>query len=410
MTNPIVIVGAGECGARVAQALRERGWEGAITLVGDEHDLPYERPPLSKQALTDAIEPAPTTICAAERFADLGIDVVVGTTVEAIDREAREIGLGDGRRVGYEHLVLATGARARTLDAIDGGDAAITLRTRSDASRLRQVLTPGTRLVVIGGGFIGLEVASSARQRGCEVAVVEMAPQVMGRVVPGEVAAMMAARHVAEGVDLRCGVGVASITDEGDCTRVHLSDGTTIDGDVVVAGVGAVPNTDLAARAGLTIDNGIAVDEHLQTADPAIFAAGDCCSFPHPLFGGRRIRLEAWRNAHDQANHVAAQITGASEPYQVVPWFWSDQFDLGLQIAGLPDAASSTIVRVRADGTELRFGLDGSERLVAACGVAAGTAIAKDIRLAEMLIAKRATPDPTALADPSVNLKSLLTA
>ncbi len=283
MTNPIVIVGAGECGARVAQALRERGWEGAITLVGDEHDLPYERPPLSKQALTDAIEPAPTTICAAERFADLGIDVVVGTTVEAIDREAREIGLADGRRVGYEHLVLATGARARTLDAIDGGDAAITLRTRSDASRLRQVLTPGTRLVVIGGGFIGLEVASSARQRGCEVAVVEMAPQVMGRVVPGEVAAMMAARHVAEGVDLRCGVGVASITDEGDCTRVHLSDGTTIDGDVVVAGVGAVPNTDLAADAGLTIDNGIAVDEHLQTVRSGDLRRGGLLFVPAPV-------------------------------------------------------------------------------------------------------------------------------
>jgi 3-phenylpropionate/trans-cinnamate dioxygenase ferredoxin reductase subunit len=322
VTNPIVIVGAGECGARVAQALRERGWEGPITLVGDEHDLPYERPPLSKQALTDTIEPAPTTICSGERFADLGIDVVVGAVVEAIDREAREIGLACGRRVGYEHLVLATGARARTLDAIEGGGSAITLRTRGDASRLRELLTPGTRLVVIGGGFIGLEVASSARQRGFEVAVVELAPQVMGRVVPGELAAMMAARHAAEGVDLRCGVGVAAITAVGDRTRVRLSDGTTIDGEVVVAGVGAVPNTELAAHAGLAIDNGIAADEHLRTSDPAIFAAGDCCSFPHPLYGGRRIRLEAWRNAHDQANHVAAQMTGAPEPYQVVPWFW----------------------------------------------------------------------------------------
>ena len=410
MTNPIVIVGAGECGARVAQALRERGWEGTITLVGDEHDLPYERPPLSKQALTDAIEPAPTTICSGDRFADLGIDVVVGAVVETIDREARQIGLADGRRFGYEHLVLATGARARTLSAIDGGDATITLRTRADASRFRELLTPGTRLVVIGGGFIGLEVASSARQRGCEVAVVELALQVMGRVVPAELAAVMAARHVAEGIDLRCGVGVAAITDDGACTRVHLTDGTTIEGDVVMAGVGAVPNTELAAGAGLTIDNGIAVDEHLQTSDSAIFAAGDCCSFPHPLFGGRRIRLEAWRNAHDHASHVAAQLTGAPEPYQVVPWFWSDQYDLGLQIAGLPDAASTTIIRVRPDGTELHFGLDDSDHLVAACGVAAGTAIAKDIRLAEMLIARRAQPDPTALADPSVNLKSLLTA
>ena len=410
MTKPIVIVGAGECGARVAQALRERGWQGTVTLVGDEHDLPYERPPLSKQALTDVIEPAPTTICSGARFADLGIDVVVGTMVEAIDRDAREIVLADGRRIGYEHLVLATGARARTLDSLDGGDSAITLRTRADASRLRGLLTPGTRLIVIGGGFIGLEVASSARQRGCEVTVVELAPQVMGRVVPGELAALIAARHTAEGVDLRCGVGVANVIQDGDCTHVRLSDGSTIDGDVVVAGVGAVPNTELAARAGLTIANGIAADAHLQTSDPAIFAAGDCCSFPHPLFGGRRIRLEAWRNAHDQANHVAAQLTGTPEPYEVVPWFWSDQYDLGLQIAGLPDAASTTVVRVRPDGTELRFGLDPNARLVAACGVAAGTGIAKDIRLAEMLIAKRSAPDPEALADPSVNLKRLLTA
>ncbi|MGH9133509.1 MAG: NAD(P)/FAD-dependent oxidoreductase, partial [Ilumatobacteraceae bacterium] len=410
MTNRVVIVGAGECGARVALALRERGWDGTITLIGDETDLPYERPPLSKQALTDEIEPPPATICADERFAERGIEVVLGVVAESIDRDARQVRLGDGRRLGYEHLVLATGARARTLDAIEGGEMAMTLRTRAHASCLRRALTPGARLIVVGGGFIGLEVASSARLRGCDVTVVEVAEQVMSRVVPGELAAIMAARHVAEGVELRCGVGVAAVAPDGARTSVHLGDGSAIVGDVVVAGVGAVPNTELAAGAGLVVDNGIAVDEHLQTSDPAIFAAGDCCSFPHPLYGGRRIRLEAWRNAHDHADHVAARLTGGDEPYQVVPWFWSDQYDLGLQIAGLPDAATSTIVRVRADGTELRLGLDQRRRLVAAAGVAPGTRIAKDIRLAEMLIARRAAPDPAALADPSVNLKSLLTA
>ena len=405
-----MIVGAGECGARVAQALRERGWSGGVTLIGAETDLPYERPPLSKRVLTDELEPVPVTICSGERFGELGIDVVLGVTVDAIDRDTCQVVLGDGRTIPYQHLVLATGARARTLGAIDGADEAITLRTRADASRLRQVLTPGTRVIVVGGGFIGLEVAASARQRGCDVVVVELAQQVMGRVVPPDVAAVMAARHVAEGVDLRCGVEIAAIDRNGSGTRVHLGGGATIDGDVVVAGVGAVPNTELGERAGLAIDNGIAVDEQLQTSDPTIFAAGDCCSFPHPLYGGRRIRLEAWRNAQDQANHVAARLTGTADPYRVVPWFWSDQYDLGLQIAGLPDAATTTVTRVRADRTEVRFGLDHDGRLVAATGVAPGTGIAKDIRLAEMLIAKRAAPDPAALADPTVNLKRLLTA
>jgi len=405
-----VIVGAGECGARVAQALRERGWSGGVTLIGAETDLPYERPPLSKRALTDEHEPVPTTICSGERFGELGIDVVLGVAVDSIDRDARQVGLGDGRSISFGHLVLATGARARTLGAVDGADEALTLRTRADASRLRQFLTPGTRVIVVGGGFIGLEVAASARQRGCDVVVVELAQQVMGRVVPPDVAAVMAARHVAEGVDLRCGVEITTIDRNGSGTRVHLGDGATIDGDVVVAGVGAVPNTELGERAGLAIDNGIAVDEQLQTSDPTIFAAGDCCSFPHPLYGGRRIRLEAWRNAQDQANHVAARLTGTADPYRVVPWFWSDQYDLGLQIAGLPDAAVTTVTRVRDDRTEVRFGLDHDGRLVAATGVAPGTGIAKDIRLAEMLIAGRAAPDPAALADPTVNLKRLLTA
>jgi 3-phenylpropionate/trans-cinnamate dioxygenase ferredoxin reductase subunit len=410
MSDRVVIVGAGECGARVAQALRERGWDGDVTLIGAETDLPYERPPLSKRALTDELEPGPATICSGERFGELGIDVVLGVAVDSIDRDARQVGLGDGRSISFGHLVLATGARARTLGAVDGADEALTLRTRADASRLRQFLTPGTRVIVVGGGFIGLEVAASARQRGCDVVVVELAQQVMGRVVPPDVAAVMAARHVAEGVDLRCGVEITTIDRNGSGTRVHLGDGATIDGDVVVAGVGAVPNTELGERAGLAIDNGIAVDEQLQTSDPTIFAAGDCCSFPHPLYGGRRIRLEAWRNAQDQANHVAARLTGAADPYHVVPWFWSDQYDLGLQIAGLPDAATTTVTRVRADRTEVRFGLDHDGRLVAATGVAPGTGIAKDIRLAEMLIASRAAPDPAALADPTVNLKRLLTA
>jgi 3-phenylpropionate/trans-cinnamate dioxygenase ferredoxin reductase subunit len=220
----------------------------------------------------------------------------------------------------------------------------------------------------------------------------------------------MAARHLAAGVELRCGVGIERIepvegNDHRGGARIVLTDGSAVEVDVVVAGVGALPNTELAAAAGLEVDNGIAVDRFLRTSDPVIFAAGDCCSFPHPLY--RRIRLEAWRNAFDQAEVVARNLLGAEEPYERIPWFWSDQYELGLHIAGLPSAATEEVLRVRPDGAVLRFGLDADGRLVAASAVAAGTGIAKDIRLAELLIARGARPDPAALADPSVNLRAL---
>jgi 3-phenylpropionate/trans-cinnamate dioxygenase ferredoxin reductase subunit len=240
------------------------------------------------------------------------------------------------------------------------------------------------------------------------VTVVEMAPTLMGRVVPAALAASMATRHEQEGVALRLDVGVERIERTSNRVRVVLTDGQCVEGDTVVAGVGALPNVELAERAGLAIDNGIAADRHLRTSDPAIFAAGDCCSFPHPLYGDQRLRLEAWRNALDQADVVARNLLGADEPYERVPWFWTDQYELSLHIAGLPHAATHTVERERADGVVLHCGLDDSGRLVAASGVATGTAVAKDIRLAELLIAARTHPDPAALADPTVTLKSLI--
>jgi 3-phenylpropionate/trans-cinnamate dioxygenase ferredoxin reductase subunit len=402
----IVVVGAGECGGRTALALREAGFDGSITLIGDEAQAPYERPPLSKAALTDSDAPRPTWLCAAERLTELDITFVAGRSVTAIDR-ARRVVAADGAALGYDALVLATGAQPRPLPC-PGGDRALLLRTFDDALRLRAELVPGRRVAIVGGGFIGLEVAASAVTRGCGVAVVEITPRLMGRAVPAPVAEVVADRHRAAGVALHCGVGVERIDTVDGEHVVVLGDGRTVAADVVVAGVGVVPNTSLAAAAELAIDNGIRVDEQLRTSDPAIFAAGDCCSFPHPLFGGRRLRLESWRNAHDHAAVVARNALGDGVDVSAVPWFWSDQYELGLQIAGLPDAAAGEVVRTRDDGVTLRFGLAADGRLVSVCGVAPGASVGRDVRLGEMLIARRARPDPAALADPAVNLKSLI--
>jgi 3-phenylpropionate/trans-cinnamate dioxygenase ferredoxin reductase subunit len=406
----MVIVGGGECGARAAQALREAGWNGPLTLVGAEPIAPYERPPLSKSSMTADEQQAPTTICDDDAMRAAGIEFVAGVAATGIDRGAHRLVLADGRLLDYERLLLATGATARRLPLGDRAGAGVHyLRSHPDAVALRDRLRPGTSVGVIGGGFIGLEIAASAVARGCAVTVVEAAPQLMGRVVPAETAALAAARHRQAGVELRCGVGVSSLDEADDGTvTVELADGSRSTFDTVVAGIGAVPDTTLAERAGLAVLNGVRVDDRLCTSDPDVFAAGDCCSFPHPIYDGRRIRLESWRNAQDQGNAVARTMLGADEPFSTVPWFWSDQYELSLQIAGLPDAATVEVLRRRPDGVEIRFGLGDDGRLLAASAIGVGNAVAKDIRLAELIIARRATPDPGALADPAVNLKSLL--
>jgi 3-phenylpropionate/trans-cinnamate dioxygenase ferredoxin reductase subunit len=405
----MVIVGAGEAGTRAAMALREAGWVGPIALVGEEAEAPYERPPLSKAALTCEPEPVPKTICDQAKLADAGVDFVHGVAATGIDRAAHRVVLADGRRIPYGRLLLATGARVRRL-AISGSEHLLYLRSFADALALRRRLQPGTRVGIIGGGFIGLELAASAVARGCVVTVVELAPRILGRAVPEAIAAIVAARHEAAGVRLICGTGVERVEDADGSLRIMLSTDGTVACDVAIAGVGAAPDTALAEAAGLDLENGIRVDATLRTSDPDIFAAGDCCSFPHPLFGGRRIRLEAWRNAQDQGNHVARTMLGSDVEYDTPPWFWSDQHDLTLQIAGLPDAGVAEVVRRREDGVKLRFRLDDAGRLVAASAVGIGNAVAKDIRLTEMLIARRAVPDRAQLADPSVNLKRLLPA
>ena len=404
----MVIVGAGECGARAAAELRVAGWDGTIELLGAERHLPYERPPLSKAALLGERDPAPVTIYDEARLAELGITHRGGVEITDVDRTRREVVLASGERIGYQRLLLATGALPRPLPMAAGFTRIHTLRTHDDAMRLRASLRSADRVAVVGGGFIGLELASAAVSLGCEVTVFEVADRLLGRGVPAEIAALVHARHVEAGVTIHCGVTLSAITESHAGAVVTLSDGTAVDCDVLIVGIGAVPETALAEKAGLDVENGIKVDGNLATSDPDVFAAGDCCSFPHPLYDGRRIRLEAWRNARDQAVVAAHNMLGGGCVYDAVPWFWSDQYDLSIQVAGLPDEAVSEAVRSRPDGVDVRYGLSASGRLVSAAAVGTGNTVAKDVRLAEMGIARRIVADPTLLVDPTVNFKQLL--
>ncbi|MGH6893094.1 MAG: NAD(P)/FAD-dependent oxidoreductase [Dongiaceae bacterium] len=407
----MLVIGAGECGGRAALGLREQGYDGPVTLVGHETHLPYERPPLSKDAIVADAEPAPKLIGDQRHFSDRSIACVTGAVAMSLDHARHEVTLADGTALPYDKLLLATGAvpRLLPLPGADGSRCAY-LRTYDDALRIRGALRLGCRIAILGGGFIGLELAASARRRGAHVTVIEALPRILTRGVPEEIARVVDARHRAEGVELVCGKGVSALRQGDSRVEIALADGTSISADLLVIGIGAVPVTDLARNAGLAIENGIAVDEQLRTSDPSIYAAGDCCSFPLPIYGGRRVRLESWRNAQEQGALAARNMLGAGEGVSAVPWFWSDQYDLTLQIAGLPDEGKRAIRRDLSDSAFILFHLADDGRLVSASGIGQGNAVARDIRLAEMLIVKRATPDPAALAHPQFKLKSLLAA
>jgi 3-phenylpropionate/trans-cinnamate dioxygenase ferredoxin reductase subunit len=408
MQPGMIVIGAGECGGRAALALRDLGYDGPVMLVGDEPHPPYERPPLSKAAMLEAA-PAIRAIATEEEFAGRSI-VRIHSAAVAIDRTARRVELANGRRLAYEKLLLATGCAPRRLSLPGAGRRCLYLRTIADALAIRTHLAAGGRLVIIGGGFIGLELAASARRLGTQVIVVEAQPRILMRGMPAEIAEAVHAAHVAQGVDLICGHGIEAIEDEGEEIRIRLAGGRIVIADLLVIGIGAVPATALAEQAGLAIDNGVAVDAGLRSSDPDIFAAGDCCSFPLGLYDGRRVRLESWRNAQEQGALAARNMLGAGEAHATVPWFWSDQYGLTLQVAGLPDEGRSTVRRELGDGAFVLFHLAGDGRLVAAAGIGPGNAVARDIRLAEMLIGRRVKPAPEALGSPAVKLKSLLAA
>ncbi|MEI5525989.1 FAD-dependent oxidoreductase [Streptomyces brasiliscabiei] len=361
----IVIVGAGQAGVQAAESLRDAGFTGPVTVIGDEPELPYQRPPLSKEYLAGKLPEGELTLRADRFYAERGIGLIVGRRVVEVDRRRRRVTLDDDSELPYAHLVLATGSRPRPLPLPGSGLAGVTgLRTRAEADELRRRLGEVRNVVVIGAGFIGLEFAAACRAAGLGPVVLDIADQVMGRAVSAPTAAHFAQRHREQGTRLLMGTAPAEIVgSNGRVTGVRTADGVTIPADLVVTGIGVLPNTELAALAGLETDNGIVVDSHLATADPHISAIGDCASFPDPQggphdgphvgphgTGGRRVRLESVQNAADQARCLAARLTGAPRPYGALPWFWSYQGDLRLQIAGLSTGHDRTVVLGHGDG------------------------------------------------------------
>ncbi|MGH7041596.1 MAG: NAD(P)/FAD-dependent oxidoreductase [Acetobacteraceae bacterium] len=402
MSETNVIVGAGQAGGWAAVAMRQAGFAGRILLIGEEPYRPYERPPLSKTVLTAASEPPVTWFHSEARYADLGIELVLGTAVTALDVTARRIGLADGREIGWDKLLLATGGRARRL-AVPGGERALVLRTLGDARVLRARLGDARRVVCIGAGVIGLEIAASARARGASVTVLEAAERPMGRSVSAEGAAFVAGLHRNAGVDLRCGVAVAAIEARADGSEVVLcADGAAFPADLVVAGVGMERNLALAEAAGLVLDGGVVVDALARTSAECVFAAGDLATFPHPLFGGR-MRLESWRHAQNHGIAAGQVMAGAGKPYDDVPWFWTDQFGVNLQVAGLPGLAARTVVRVAPPAGFVAVHMAADDRVV---GVTAANA-PREIRAGMALIRAGRAVDAELVGDATVALQGL---
>lgn len=350
-TTDVLILGAGQGGGEAAVSLRRLGYTGTILVVGDEPHLPYRRPPLSKGLLTGevAIEDLLDRQAAAYEAAD--IDTVLDARAAAIDARARIVTFADGATAAYGTLILATGARARSLASIgldvpDGVPNLHYLRTIADAETLRPQLAAGARLVVIGGGYVGLEVAASARSHGVDVTVIEGQDRLLARVTAPVVSEFYRRVHHEEGVEIRLATSVAgfSFAPDGRITEVLCDDGTTLSCDLVVAGVGGVPNVELAAAAGLHVENGVVVDERCRTSDPHVLAIGDCAAFPSEHAGGT-IRLESVPNALEHARAAAATVLEAEAPAQSPPWFWSDQYDLKLQMVGLSAGHDQVVVR-----------------------------------------------------------------
>ena len=397
----IVVVGAGQAGAALCERLRALGHDGPITLVGAEPVPPYQRPPLSKKYLTGEM-PLERLFLRPEAFyAEHGITLRLGVRVTGIDRGAQEVMIGD-ESLPYDRLALTTGAIPRRLPEAAGGALAgvHVLRDLADADAMAPEFVAGRRVVIVGGGYIGLEAAAVAASRGLEVTLIEAAPRILARVACAETADWFRDLHTAQGVRLIEGAPLARLTGTGRVDGAELADGRHIACDFAIVGIGVLPDTALAEAAGLECDNGIAVDEHCRTSDPNVFAAGDCAAFP---FGGARIRLESVQNAIDQAEAAAAAMLGQGEAYAPVPWFWSDQYDAKLQIAGLNTGHDRIVVRDGAEGARSHWYF-AKGRFLAVDAMNDSRAYMVGKRLLEM----GRTPDPAALADAGQNLKALL--
>ncbi|MFE5808193.1 NAD(P)/FAD-dependent oxidoreductase [Streptomyces sp. NPDC056491] len=402
-----VIVGAGLGGAKAAQTLREEGYDGPLVLIGAEQERPYERPPLSKGYLLGTQEREAVYVHPQQWYSEHDVDLRLGATATALDTAARRVTLADGRRVEYSRLLLTTGSSPRRLP-VPGADldGVLYLRRLADSDRLKAAFRPGATVVVIGAGWIGLETAAAARAAGCEVVVLESAELPLLRVLGREVAQVFADLHRDHGVDLRFGVQITAITgDDGTADGILLGDGTRIAADTVVVGVGITPNTGLAEDAGLTVDNGIVTDQHLRTSVPDVYAAGDVANAHHP-FLGRRIRVEHWANALNQPQAAARAMLGRDAAYDRLPYFFTDQYDLGMEYTGYvePGGYDRVVFRGSTATREfIAFWLSGG-RVLAGMNVNVWD-VTEPI---QALIRSRAAIDPARLADPQVPLESLL--
>ncbi|MCV2881656.1 NAD(P)/FAD-dependent oxidoreductase [Actibacterium sp. XHP0104] len=398
----IVVIGAGQAGLSLVAKLRAQGHEGAITLIGAETAPPYQRPPLSKKYLLGEIGAERLYLRPEAFYAEHDIRLITGQPVTAIDRAAKTVTVGD-QVIGYDQLALTTGSDARHLPAGIGGalDGVHVVRTLADVDAMAPRFTAGARVLIVGGGYIGLEAAAVAAKLGLKVTLVEMADRILQRVAAPETSAYFRDLHRAHGVDLREGVGLTRLTGEGRVDGAVLTNGCKLETDFVIVGVGITPATGLAQAAGLVLENGIAVDAQGRTSDPAIWAAGDCASFP---YRGGRIRLESVQNAIDQAECVAENMLGVGRDYQPFPWFWSDQYDVKLQIAGLNTGYDRVVVRPGDKDGAVSHWYFAGDRLLAVDAMNEPRAYMVAKRMLET--GGAITPDEA--ADPATNLMAVM--
>ncbi len=398
----IVVIGAGQAGASLVARLRARGFDGRIALIGQEPVPPYQRPPLSKKYLLGEMDVERLYLRPESFYAENGIDLHLGETVTAIDRDGKVV-IAGGQGIAYDRLALTTGSVPRRLPAGIGGElqGVHVVRNLADVDAMAPEFRQGARVLIVGGGYIGLEAAAVAAARGLKVTLIEAAERILQRVAARETSDYFRALHTAHGVDIREGTGLDMLTGETRVAGARLGDGTELAADFVIVGIGIAPATGLAEAAGLACGNGIAVDEFGRTSDPAIWAAGDCASFPHD---GGRLRLESVPNAIDMAECVADNMLGAEKPYVPQPWFWSDQYDVKLQIAGLGTGYSHVVTRPGDGEGSTSFWYYAGDRLLAVDAMND----ARAYMVGKRLIDAGKSPPADAVADPAADLKALL--
>ncbi|MCB2112176.1 MAG: FAD-dependent oxidoreductase [Parvularculaceae bacterium] len=404
MKERAIIIGAGQAGAQAAQTMRQAGYDGDILMIGEERAPPYQRPPLSKAYLQGELAAERLVLRPPAFYEQQKIELKLGVRVCAIDRAAKLVETGAGERLPYDKLLLATGAPPRRLDCAGGDlEGILYLRTTADSDALRPVLSLRGRIVIVGAGYIGLEVAASARKSGLNVTVLEMADRVLARVAGKEISDFYEKLHLDAGVDLRLGAALDHFEGDGRVGAAVLKSGERIDCAAALIGVGAAPATALAEAADLRIANGVWTDEHAQTSDPFIWAAGDCASHPSQIYE-RRLRLESVPNAIEQAKVAGANMAGGAAVYDAVPWFWSDQYDVKLQTVGVSEGADETVLRGDPASKKFSVWYIQRGRLLAVDAVNDPAAFA----ISKRLIAARRAIEAKTLADPDTDLKSLV--